>query len=525
MVEYTPETLLAQYIATKEYQQKRKNVKKGVALPSDVSEAIVRFAIIGLGDKTCRPAKRGDLVSDLEGVIQVKCFTSDGPTSFGSDTYWDVIYFLDARDWIESDRFRLYRVGVASVDDRWRDLRFTQTKTFGKMIERSSDEQIPVRPRCSFERIHQQLGDETCRLVFDGTLDEILSMRPDFSPPGDGLRVVDLFAGTGAFSLAFRETGCAPVFANDLNEASKRIYELNLDHELTLGDLNDIPVNEIPSHDILTGGFPCQPFSIAGRQLGFDDTRANIFFKIIEIIRHHRPKCVLLENVKNILRHDPYPKGEETDVQTSDVLKRSSGLSKKFGKTITTVTRLLEQEGYHLHLHLINTADTTGIPQHRERMYLVGFQEKECFDAYDTVFEPVEKRPLSEFLDIGVSPDYYYTKDKYKEEIVDSVVNFVAREDTLYQYRRTIVRENKSMECPTLTANMGGGGHNVPLLRDQGGVRKLTPRECFRLQGFPETYRLSRALCDGAHYRLAGNAVSFPVVLSIARRITKCLVR
>jgi DNA (cytosine-5)-methyltransferase 1 len=522
-MEYTKEIFLEQYHATKEYQRQRGTVNKGVALPADISEMIVCLILRRRGDKRCRPARKGDLVSDTEGVIQVKCFTSNGPTSFGARTYWDVLYFLDAREWMEDDRFRLYRIGVGSRDDRWLDLRFTESKTFGQMIRREDDDDgIPVRPRCSFERLQSQLGD-LCEMIFHGTIHDILRDEdvPDMSLIDDGiLRVVDLFAGTGAFSLAFRENGCAVVFANDMMESSKRIYEHNLGHDLMLGDLNDIPIETIPSHDILTGGFPCQPFSIAGARLGFEDRRANVFFRLVEIIRYHRPQCILLENVKNIIQHDPFPPDEN---ETSDVLRRSSHIAKRFGRTITTITRLLEEEGYFLHLSILNTSKVTGIPQHRERMYLVGFRDRRCFDSYDAVFDIVEKRPVSEFLDRDVPSQYYYTQDRYKKEIIDSVEAIVARDDTLYQYRRTMVRENKSMECPTLTANMGGGGHNVPLLRDTHGVRKLTPRECFRLQGFPESYRLSKALCDGAHYRLAGNAVSYPIVLSIANRIVQSL--
>ena len=114
------------------------------------------------------------------------------------------------------------------------------------------------------------------------------------------LKMIDLFAGTGAFTRAFEKTkkvGC--VFANDMVKWSKTIYDENFSHDLTLGDLNDINVSDIPDHDILTGGFPCQPFSIAGKREGFDDERSNVFWKILSIIDHHKPGCVILENVKN----------------------------------------------------------------------------------------------------------------------------------------------------------------------------------------------------------------------------------
>ena len=116
------------------------------------------------------------------------------------------------------------------------------------------------------------------------------------------LKMIDLFAGTGAFTLAFQSTNSVNiVFGNDMIVHSKQIYDINFDHKLTLKNLNDVKVEDIPSHDILSGGFPCQPFSIAGLQEGFNDKRSNVFWKILSIIDHHQPSCVILENVKNII--------------------------------------------------------------------------------------------------------------------------------------------------------------------------------------------------------------------------------
>ena len=119
------------------------------------------------------------------------------------------------------------------------------------------------------------------------------------------MKMIDLFSGTGAFTLAFEQTGQVDVvFANDMVEQSKTIYDANFHHKLVLQDLNDLKNEDIPQHDILTGGFPCQPFSIAGHQEGFNDKRSNVFWKILSIIDHHNPKCVILENVKNLVSHD-----------------------------------------------------------------------------------------------------------------------------------------------------------------------------------------------------------------------------
>ena len=307
------------------------------------------------------------------------------------------------------------------------------------------------------------------------------------------LNMVDLFAGTGAFSLAFEATNAVNiVFGNDMVEHSKLIYDANFTHTLTLKNLNEVDVNEIPSHDILTGGFPCQPFSIAGHQEGFKDERSNVFWKILSIIDCHQPNFVILENVKNLISHD--------STKTFEIIKQN-----------------LEQRGYHLCYKVLNTADITGIPQHRERIYIVCIKSKSIFDQFNLNFPKIQKRKISDFYEQHDIPSkYYYTE---KSKIWNLLSTSVVKPETIYQYRRVYVRENKSSECPTLTANMGGGGHNVPIILDSKGIRKLTPRECFNFQGFPASYTLPSTMSDANLYKLAGNAVSVPVVTLIANRL------
>ena len=325
---------------------------------------------------------------------------------------------------------------------------------------------------------------------------EKIIQPPEINVLSNKLKMVDLFAGTGAFSLAFESTNNVDiVFANDMVEPSKKIYNENFSHTLTIKDLNDVNVEDIPKHDILTGGFPCQPFSIAGHQEGFNDKRSNVFWKILSIIDYHQPKCVILENVKNLVSHD------ET-------------------KTFNTIKSNLEKRGYHLCYKVLNTAVITGIPQHRERIYIVCIKSEKVFNKFSLEFPKIEKKKISNYLEKDIPSKYYYTDKSSTWELVK---NNVVKHDTIYQYRRVYVRENKSNECPTLTANMGEGGHNVPLILDSNGIRKLTPRECFNLQGFPSSYKLPE-LCDSKLYKLVGNAVSVPVVKLIADRIIPLLI-
>ena len=274
----------------------------------------------------------------------------------------------------------------------------------------------------------------------------------------------------------------------------KKAYDANFTHKLTLGNLNDIKTEYIPKHDILTGGFPCQPFSIAGKQAGFQDERSNVFWKILAIIDYHKPSCVILENVKNLVSHDD-------------------------GKTFETIKKNLMERDYHIRCKVLDTSKITGIPQHRERIYIVCIKSKDVFDKFTLDFPTIPKRQISSLLEENVDDKYYYTD---KSSTWDLVKSSVLKKNTVYQYRRVYVRENKSNECPTLTANMGGGGHNVPLILDDKGIRKLTPRECFNFQGFHSSYNLPN-ISDTNLYKLAGNAVSVPVVELIANRLIPLL--
>jgi DNA (cytosine-5)-methyltransferase 1 len=214
----------------------------------------------------------------------------------------------------------------------------------------------------------------------------------------------------------------------------------------------------------------------------------------LSIIDHHAPSCVILENVKNLVSHD--------DGNTFEIIKKN-----------------LIERGYNIRFKVLNTSSITGVPQHRERIYIVCLKSKAIFDKFTLDFPDIMKEPIETMLTSNVPSKYYYTD---KSSTWDLVKNAVVKENTIYQYRRVYVRENKSNECPTLTANMGSGGHNVPLVLDKTGIRKLTPRECFNFQGFPASYKLPMT-ADSHLYKLAGNAVSVPVVNLIASRLIPLL--
>jgi DNA (cytosine-5)-methyltransferase 1 len=307
---------------------------------------------------------------------------------------------------------------------------------------------------------------------------------------------LDLFAGVGGIRLGFEDVGFKTIFANDFDKTCKDTYDLNfLEPKLTIKDIWKLDIKEIPKFDILLGGFPCQAFSIAGYRKGFQDKeKGNLFFRIVEILKERKPTAFLLENVKNLQSHDN-------------------------GRTFKIIKETLEKLGYHLKYKILNSMTHGNIPQNRERIFIVGFLDKNKSDAFDFPKEILLTTNFRMFTANEAEDKYYYNNKPLYEKIKDDINS----EITVYQWRRRYVRANKKGVCPTLTANMGLGGHNVPIIKNHKGVRKLTPRECFLLQGFPENFKLPKNLPDSKLYHQAGNSVTVPVIRRIAENMKKVL--
>ncbi len=302
---------------------------------------------------------------------------------------------------------------------------------------------------------------------------------------------IDLFSGIGGLRLCFEKVGGKCVMSSEIDKKAKTTYQRNF-NEIPRGDILKIKSKNIPNHDFLLAGFPCQPFSFAGYRKGLKDTRGGLFFEIIRILKDKQPKGFLLENVKGIL-------------------------SLEKGKTFKHMISSLQNIGYKIHYEVLNSKDYGNIPQTRERIYIVGF-------LYETNFRFPKKTPLKKSIkDILFKnkQDLSFYYDKY--DIYKILKKEIQKRNTIYQWRRKYVRENKSNVCPTLTANMGTGGHNIPLIKDRFGIRKLTPRECAKFQGFPEKFILPKELSNCHLYKQIGNSVSIPVVKKIAKEMKKCL--
>nr|WP_315265456.1 DNA (cytosine-5-)-methyltransferase [Moraxella osloensis] len=310
---------------------------------------------------------------------------------------------------------------------------------------------------------------------------------------------IDLFAGIGGFHFALQQLGGKCVFASEIDVNAQKTYFVN--HGLMpFGDITLAETKaKIPQKfDILCAGFPCQAFSIAGYQKGFSDSRGTLFFDIEQIIKSHRPKVVFLENVKNLVSHDK-------------------------GNTFNIILDILKNKlNYEVFYKVLNTAEYANIPQNRERIFIVAFDKKQNFDTSKFEFPSKIKltKTIHDILDHDKKDEiFYYHKSKYYSQLLEEMKN----KDTIYQWRRVYVRENKNGQCPTLTANMGTGGHNVPLILDDFGIRKLTPKECFAFQGYDVEKFVFPNIANSKLYMQAGNSVTMPLVKRIAENILKVI--
>ncbi len=312
-------------------------------------------------------------------------------------------------------------------------------------------------------------------------------------------KTIDLFAGIGGIRLGFESTGgFKTVFANDSEPNCKLTYDLNFsDFKLHVSDIRDVKSEELPEFDILLGGFPCQAFSVAGYREGFKDRkgRGHLFFEIERILKDRQPTAFLIENVKNLESHDN-------------------------GKTFEIIMRSLHKLGFYTTHKVLNSMEYGNIPQTRERIYIVGFSKSENASKFKFPNRIPLKQTVHDVLENPkhVTEKYYYNK----KPLFPKLKEVIHSEDTVYQWRRKYVRENKNNVFPTLTANMGTGGHNVPIVKQGEIIRKITPKECARVQGFPDDYLLPD-LADSHLYKQFGNSVSIPVINKIAINMYKAL--
>lgn len=256
------------------------------------------------------------------------------------------------------------------------------------------------------------------------------------------LTCASFFAGVGGIDLGFESQGFRTIYANEFDEKARETFALNFSHvQLDERDIREVSASEVPSTDIIVGGFPCQAFSIEGYRQGFHDEkgRGTLFFELARIIEDKQPKAVFLENVKNLVRHDK-------------------------GNTLRVILKTLEDLGYFVKYQVMNAAEYGNIPQGRERIYIVGFKDKLVSERFQFPEKVELTKSVFDVIDFKgkVEEQYYYREDKHYYPLLrDNIVSV----GSIYEYRRgNTIRENKSGVVPTLLASMGTGGNNVPMI-------------------------------------------------------------
>lgn len=314
------------------------------------------------------------------------------------------------------------------------------------------------------------------------------------------LKCASFFAGVGGIDLGFHQAGFDTIYANEFDNYAADTFEQNFDIKVDRRDIHLVHTDEIPDFDILLAGFPCQAFSIAGYRQGFDDEkgRGDLFFELVRIIKAKKPRIAFFENVKNLVNHDN-------------------------GNTFRVICEQLDLLGYKYTQQVLNACEYGNVPQNRERIYIVAFRDTSDYANFKMPLPIPLTNTVKDVIDFDAEVDNKYYYSEANCSFYGQLKNDMKNGDTVYQWRRVYVRENKSNLVPTLTANMGTGGHNVPLiLTNDKKIRKLTPNECFSVQGFPKNFKLPEQ-ANGRLYKQAGNSVVVPVIKRIAMAINEAL--
>ena len=310
--------------------------------------------------------------------------------------------------------------------------------------------------------------------------------------------VGSMFAGIGGIDLGFKQAGFEIVWANEKDMAACRTYRHNLGSvELIEKDIKKLDKTTIPKFDVLTAGFPCQPFSVAGKQKGFEDVRGNLFFQIIEVAKVSQPKVIFLENVANLIEHDE-------------------------GKTFITIFNSLSELGYIVRYKNLPSNEYGNTPQTRNRTYVVALKNEELSN-YFKYPEPIElTKKIFDVINVAEKQKdvYYYNEE---DSFYPYILKKVKRKDSIYRVHNASIHLAKNQSCPTLTASMGLREDCVPLIEDDFGFRKLTIKECLAFQGFPETYSFPVGTTIKQAYTQVGNSVCVTVIKRIAEKIFQTL--
>lgn len=309
------------------------------------------------------------------------------------------------------------------------------------------------------------------------------------------LRTVSLFAGIGGIDLAFQKAGFQTIWANEIDHDACKTYRHNFpDNDLVEADIRMVEKSSLPDFDVLTAGFPCQPFSICGKQKGFRDDRGNLFFQIVDVIDAKKPSIVFLENVANLVEHDR-------------------------GRTFNTIHNELVSRGYFIR-YLVADACDYGIPQHRTRTYIVAFKDEEQCNRFAFPDKVKLNKQIFDFIDRSVKQDdrFYLKQGTYQ---YNKILKAITDDKQIYRFSDYGVQSSENGISFTLKANMGTWYDRIPMIKDNFGIRKITPEECLALMGFPAGFQFPVDVHEKNRYKQCGNSVVVPVIKMIADQIRK----
>lgn len=311
------------------------------------------------------------------------------------------------------------------------------------------------------------------------------------------MRVCSLFSGIGGIDLGFIQAGFEVVWANEFDENAAKTYRYNFKNSnLVVKNIKKVNVDTIPDFDVLVAGFPCQPFSSAGMQKGFYDTRGTLFFEIVRVVERKMPKVIFLENVANLLGHDD-------------------------GKSFLTIYNALVPYGYSFKYQVIDALDYGNVPQRRSRIFIVAFLDHEMCARFRFP-EPVKRTiQLNDILNRSIMHDPVYYFDQGSDEY-DKLKQIVRNKSLIYKFYDSVDVYKSYRICPTLLASMGKFPDSIPVVLDDYGIRRITPHECLTLQGFPKDYHFPNIPMASA-YKQCGNSVVVPVIRRIAEQIHNVL--
>lgn len=310
------------------------------------------------------------------------------------------------------------------------------------------------------------------------------------------MTVGSLFAGIGGIDLAFSQAGFTVSWAIENNHAACETYRANFKNVLLIEqDIRKVDAASLPSVDGIVAGFPCQAFSVGGKQKGFQDNRGNLFFEVLRFIKEHMPRFVFLENVANLVQHDN-------------------------GHTFQVVYSMLIEYGYYVRYRIMRASEYGNVPQIRDRIYIVAFSSIEDCDRFHFPEPSKLTVTVDSIIDRAkIVRDFYYYEDG--SQFAEKARRIVTSPDHIYRVYHGSIKPIKGGLCPTLTASMGTQNNQVPLICDLFGVRKLTLRECLKFQGFPDSFGFPRSVTLENRYAQIGNSVCVPVIRRIAERISE----